>query len=82
MCLARDLLHVVVCEAKRADTYPWRKESTLPSKAAVNKAENQLTKDAEIMTAILAGIPTSQIMISTLGRLVLIAEEGSDARQA
>ena len=54
MCLARDLLHVVVCEAKRADTYPWRKESTLPSKAAVNKAENQLTKDAKIMTAILA----------------------------
>ena len=51
---------------KRADTYPWRKDSTFPSKAAVNKAENQLTKDAEIMTAILAGIPPSQIMISTL----------------
>ena len=52
--VSEDLLHVVVCEVKRADTYPWRKESTLPSKAAVNKAENQLTKDAKIMTAILA----------------------------
>ena len=46
-----DFLHVVVCEVKRANTYPWQKECSLPNKQAVNKAENQLTKDVEVVVA-------------------------------
>ena len=37
-----DFLHLVVCEVKRPDTYPWQTKSVLPNKQAVNKAENQL----------------------------------------
>ena len=61
-----DFLHVVVCEVKRADNYPWQKECSLPSKQAVNKAENQLSKDVEVLMAILAGIPPNQIIFHTL----------------
>merc|ERR1712155_90500 len=52
-----DFLHVVACEVKRADSYPWQKESSLPNRQAVNKAEDQLTKDVEVLMNILAGIP-------------------------
>ena len=38
-------LYVIICEVKRADTYPWQTECGLPNKQAVNKAEIQLTKD-------------------------------------
>ena len=61
-----DLLHVVVCEVKRADTYPWQTECSTPNKQAVNKGENQLTKHVEILISILAGIPPSQIIFHTL----------------
>ena len=61
-----DFLHVVIFEEKRSDTYPWKTMSAIPNKQAVNKAENQLTKDMDIMMAILAGIPPSQIIFSTL----------------
>ena len=40
-----DVLHLVICEVKRADTYPWRKDSVPPNKQAVNKAEKQLIKE-------------------------------------
>ena len=61
-----DFLHVVICEVKRADTYPWKTKCALPNKQAVNKAENQLTKDLDILKAILAGIPPSQVIYHTL----------------
>ena len=61
-----DFLHVVICEVKRADTFPWQAEGSLPNKQAVNKAENQLTKDVDVLMAILAGIPSSQIKLYTL----------------
>ena len=61
-----DFLHVVICEVKRADTYPWQTMSLIPNKQAVNKVENQLTKDLDVMMAILAGIPPSQIVFHTL----------------
>ena len=61
-----DFLHVVVCEVKRADTFPWQTNCSLPNKQAVNKAENQLTKDLDVLMAILAGIPPSHIIFTTL----------------
>ena len=56
-----DFLHIVICEVKRADTYPWQTKNSLPNKQAVNKAENQLTKDVEVLLAILAGFPPKEI---------------------
>ena len=64
-CVSRDLLHVDIFEVKRADTYPWQTKGAPPKKQAVNKAENQLTKDLDVMMAILAGIPPSQIVFQT-----------------
>ena len=61
-----DFLHVVICEVKRADAYPWQTKCLLPNKQAVNKAENQLTKDLDILKAILTGIPSSQVIYHTL----------------
>ena len=55
-----DFLHVVVFEVKRRDTYPWQAQSRPPNKQAINKAENQLTKDLNILLALLAGIPPKQ----------------------
>ena len=55
-----DVLHLVICEVKRADTYPWRTDSVPPNRQAVNKAELQLTKDVDIMMDILSGIPPGQ----------------------
>merc|ERR1719341_378747 len=64
--LSGDFLHVNVYEVKRSDTYPWETKSRPPNKQAVNKAENQLTKDLDVMTALLAGIPPDQIVFHTL----------------
>ena len=61
-----DFLHVVICEVKRADTYPWQTKNSLPNKQAVNKAENQLAKDVEVLLAILAGYPPKEIFFHTL----------------
>ena len=61
-----DFLHVVIFEVKRADFYPWQTICPLPNKQAVNNAENQLTKDVDVLMAILAGIPPSQIIFHTL----------------
>ena len=61
-----DFLHVGICEVKRADTYPWQTECVPLNKQAVNKAEKQLNKDLDILTAILAGIPPSQIRFHTV----------------
>ena len=61
-----NFLHVVVFEVKRADTYPWQTKSSIPTKQAVSKAENQLTKDLDVLMAILAGIPLSLIIVHTL----------------
>ena len=61
-----DFLHVNVYEVKRSDTYPWRTQSRPPNKQAVNKAENQLTKDLDILMALLAGVPPDQIVFHTL----------------
>jgi len=59
-------LHVVIFEVKRADTYPWQTECVPLNKQAVNKAEKQLNKDVDVLMAILAGIPPSQIIVKTL----------------
>ena len=61
-----DFLHLVVCEVKRADAYPWQTECALPNKQAVNKAENQLSKDVDVLMAILAGTPPNQLVFQTL----------------
>ena len=61
-----DYIHIVLCEVKRADSYPWQKEHSLPNKQVVNKAENLLTKDVDVMMAILAGIPSMQMIFHTL----------------
>ena len=61
-----DFLHVVIFEVKRADTYPWQTTRVPLNKQAVDKAEKQLTKDVDILTAILAGIPPRQIVFHTL----------------
>ena len=59
-------LNVVICEVKRADTYPWQTECPPPNKKAINSSEKQLTKDLDFLMAILAGIPPSQIVFHTL----------------
>ena len=59
-------LHVVICEVKRADTYPWSTSRAARSRQAVNKAELQLTKDVDIMMGVLAGTPPGQVIIRTL----------------
>ena len=61
-----DFLHVNVYEVKRSDTYPWQTQPRPPNKQAVNKAENQLTKDLDVLMAILAGIPPDQIVFHAL----------------
>ena len=61
-----DFLHIVIFEVKRADTYPWLTRCPLPNKQALSKAENQLSKDLDILMSILAGIPPSQIIFRTL----------------
>ena len=61
-----DLLHVAIFEVKRSDTSPWQAKCVPPNMQAVKKAENQLTKDLDILMAILAGIPPSQIIFRTL----------------
>ena len=40
--------------------------SAIPNKQAVNKAEIQLTKDVDVLMAILAGVPPSKIIFHTL----------------
>ena len=60
-----DFLHIVICEVKRADTYPWQNKMMMPSKQAVNKAEKQLVKGLDVLMAILAGIPPNQIVFHT-----------------
>lgn len=59
-------LHVNVFEVKRSDTFPRDTKSRPPNKQAVNKAENQLTKDLDVLIALLAGIPLNQIVFHTL----------------
>ena len=44
----------------------WQSESKPPNKQAVNKAENQLTKDVDILMALLAGTPPDQIVFHAL----------------
>ena len=61
-----DFIHVRVFEVKRNDTFPWDTKSRPPNKQAVNKAENQLTKDVDILMALLAGTPPDQIVFHTL----------------
>ena len=61
-----EYLHIVLFEVKRCDTYPWQDTAQVPSNQAVNKAENQLTKDLDALTALLAGIPPDKIMFHTL----------------
>ena len=61
-----DFIHVNVFEVKRNDTFPWDTKSRPPNKQAVNKAENQLTKDVDILMALLAGTPPDQIVFHTL----------------
>ena len=57
---------MVIFEVKRSDAAPWQTKCSLPNKQAVKKAENQLTKDLDVLMAILAGIPPSQIIFHTL----------------
>ena len=64
--LSGDFLHVNVFEVKRSDTFPWETKPRPPNKQAVNKADNQLTKDLDVMMAILAGVPPDQIVFHTL----------------
>ena len=61
-----DFLHVNTFEVKRNDTFPWDTKSRLPNKQAVNKAENQLSKDLDILMALLAGTPPDKIVFHTL----------------
>ena len=61
-----DFIHVRVFEVKRNDTFPWDTKSRPPNKQAVNKAENQLTKDVDILIALLAGTPPDQIVFHTI----------------
>ena len=46
-------IHVVICEVKRADTYPWQTKCPPPNKKAINSSEKQLTKDLDVLMAIL-----------------------------
>ena len=64
-----NFLHVVVFEVKRPDTYPWQTKSPTPTKQAVNKAEIQLTKDLDVLMALLGGIPSSRFPCCVLSYL-------------
>merc|ERR550517_1145174 len=64
--LSEGFLHVRVFEVKRKDTLPWQTQSRPPNKQGVDKAEIQLTKDIEILSALLAGIPPDHIIFHTL----------------
>ena len=46
-----DNLHVLIFEVKRRDTYAWNPSVGPPNKQGMNKAENQLAKDVEILNA-------------------------------
>ena len=61
-----DLLYVNVFEVKRRSTYPWDNRSEPPTKQAVNKAEDQLTKDVDIIMELLRGISPDQIVVRSL----------------
>ena len=61
-----DVLHVVIFEVKRRQTYPWQTVSRPPTSKAAIKAEKQLKKDADIMMAVLAGVPRDQVILHTL----------------
>ena len=63
---AGDFLHVTICEVKRKDTYPWQTKSSPPNKQMVNSAEKQLTRDVEVLMALMADVPPSQIVLNTL----------------
>ena len=63
---SRSLLHVNIFEVKRNDTYAWDTKTRPPNKQAVNKAENQLTKDVDIVMALLAGTSPDQIVFHSL----------------
>ena len=59
-------LHVNIFEVKRSDNFPWKTGHSLPNKQAVNRAENQLTKDVDVLMAILAGMAPGQVIFQTL----------------
>jgi len=61
-----NFLHVVICEVKTSIIFPWKTQGAPPNKQAAEKAELQLTKDVDILMAILAGIPPNQIIFHTL----------------
>ena len=63
---SEDCLHIVIFEVKRSDTYRWKPNCGPPKKQAVNKAENQLSKDLEVLKAISAGIPLNHVYFHTL----------------
>ena len=64
--ISGDFLNIVIFEVKRADTYPWQTKCAIPNKDAARKAENQLTRDLDVLRAILTGTPPSQIVFHTL----------------
>ena len=61
-----DLLYVIVCEVKRKSTSPWDNRPAPPTKQSVNKAEDQLTKDVDILMELLRGISPDQIVVRSL----------------
>merc|ERR1719264_2073355 len=62
-----NFLHVVICEVKTSIICPWKTQTKhKPNKQAAETAELQLTKDVDVLMAILAGIPPSQIIFHTL----------------
>merc|ERR1719264_1098830 len=59
-----DVLNVVICEVKRPENFrPWKAPDATPNQQAVNKAENQLTKDVNFLKSVLVGVPSSEIRI-------------------
>ena len=60
-----DTLHVNIFEVKRCDTFPWDNRPRCPNKQGIMKAENQLNKDLDIMTALLVDKPPRQIHFHT-----------------
>ena len=52
----------LIFEVKRADSYPWQTEGSLPNKQSVNKANNQLAEDVDTLIAILTNIPGSNMI--------------------
>ena len=61
-----DFININIFEVKRKDTFPWDTVPRYPNKQAVNKAENQLTEDVDILMALMAGTPPHQIIFNTL----------------